>query len=613
MIKLSNSKSKIRKALWLLCAIYIVWVLHCKIEIVGGVDNGSRILYYISRLSVSFTTYNLVDIIILVGVYLLIRHVVLYDESYDIWSAVLSVAFSVCYILSLSYSAFNSAEFLFANHYQMFFSGICIIGYSLFFYFVLRLLLIYIEEYMKKPVPVKMDTFIYKHFWLSGFLIILVGWLPWILMNYPGSPQIDSTNQLMQYFGDADFTAHHPPLSTYIMGGLMVLGNFIIDVNFGFFLYLLLQTCLGALILSYGLKKLYIMGVQFRYCFIGILFFALTPIFGLFAQWYEKSLLYTEWITLFLIYLEDIVRTRECSKKDAAMLIMAGIISSLLRNNGIYVVLPTVFLLIFYLKETSRKRMWFVFINIILIFGIVTQILYSSVLGITEGSIREALNIPFQQTARYVVEYGAEVTEYEREVINEVLDYGALSESYEPGRSDPVKATYKEDASKLPEYFKVWFQMFRKHPGVYMSAFLNGANGYIAPVGKSSGGSIVTEYEEKYSYLANMGLHRVFNEFPTGIFLYISNAGEDMPLIGYVHMPGMYTWIMMICIMILAKKRIYWALILFVPGIMNLLVCIASPVAGYMRYALPLATATPFLVGWTYYYIVCEKDMDNAV
>ena len=86
------------------------------------------------------------------------------------------------------------------------------------------------------------------------------------------------------------------------------------------------------------------------------------------------------------------------------------------------------------------------------------------------GSIKEALSVPFQQTARYVKYYGNEVTEVEKEAINDVLEYDFLKEHYNPRISDPVKDTYKKDVTKLGAYFQVWLQQFFKHPACYIQA-----------------------------------------------------------------------------------------------------------------------------------------------
>lgn len=67
---------------------------------------------------------------------------------------------------------------------------------------------------------------------------------------------------------------------------------------------------------------------------------------------------------------------------------------------------------------------------------------------IEPGSIREALSLPFQQTARYALEYGNEITEEEAAVISNILDYEHLAENYNPRISDPVKRTFNKNATR---------------------------------------------------------------------------------------------------------------------------------------------------------------------
>ena len=91
----------------------------------------------------------------------------------------------------------------------------------------------------------------------------------------------------------------------------------------------------------------------------------------------------------------------------------------------------------------------------------------------------EAMSIPFQQTARYVCEYEDEVTEYERQVLDDVLNFEGMK-SYQPNISDPIKILYR--GGDLTDYMKIWVQMFFKHPGCYVAAFVNKGYGYLAPV-----------------------------------------------------------------------------------------------------------------------------------
>lgn len=64
---------------------------------------------------------------------------------------------------------------------------------------------------------------------------------------------------------------------------------------------------------------------------------------------------------------------------------------------------------------------------------------YYTGLSCGKDSPKEMFSLPFQQTARYVKEYGDEISEEEREIIAKVLDYDSLAEIYEPMTADPVK------------------------------------------------------------------------------------------------------------------------------------------------------------------------------
>lgn len=44
-------------------------------------------------------------------------------------------------------------------------------------------------------------------------------------------------------------------------------------------------------------------------------------------------------------------------------------------------------------------------------------------------------------------------------------------------------------------------------------------------------------------------------------------------------------------------------MILLVPGFINVLVCLASPMSNAIRYELPTVAVIPLLVGWTVYSI----------
>ena len=265
-----------------------------------------------------------------------------------------------------------------------------------------------------------------------------------------------------------------------------------------------------------------------------------------------------------------------------------------MRNNGIYAIVPTLFLLAVWLKKQNRRRVFLALFITVLIYGILTNGIYYSLLNMARPSPAEALSIPFQQTARYVVCYGDEVTAGEREVIDRVLSFEGM-QNYDPVISDPIKGFYH--GADLGEYYKIWFQMFWKHPGCYVSAFLNKGYGYLAPVSQNIEAWIGLDY---YPYDEELGIHHVFDIDVSNVLVQIWWMSMTLPLVKYLCTPGMYTWVLLVLALFLWKRRKWGALILFVPSMVNVLVCLASPLADAIRYELPTVAAVPLLIGWTW-------------
>ena len=234
-------------------------------------------------------------------------------------------------------------------------------------------------------------------------------------------------------------------------------------------------------------------------------------------------------------------------------------------------------------------------------YTLVVHGLYYGIVDMARPSVGEAMGIPFLQTARYVVYYEDELTEYEREVIDRVLSVDGMN-SYNPVDSNPIKGWYR--GAELGEYFKVWFQMLWKHPGCYVSAFINKGFGYLAPVSQNIEAWIGLDY---YEYDKELGIHHVFGSEPSEALAQIWHLSMTLPLVKYLCSPGLYTWIMLVLAMVLRKNRKYGSLILFVPGFMNFLVCLASPLADAMRFAMPMVATVPMMIGWTLYCLHREE------
>lgn len=592
--KTGSMKINWSKAAAALLALAATLTLHCRFEIyTGGFAN--PLLNGVNKLTNTFIGgIDFLDLFAVLGLYLLLRFVFEKEKKIDLSSLLLSVALAVLLLFCISFEKYNSPALVTANSYQILSSVGCVLGFSAILYGTIRGFACLLQNGSLVSEKMKQDAFYRKHFLPIGAAILFLSWIPWVILNYPGSGCPDSTLQIQQFLGLQEWSAGHPPLSSLIMGGLFSLGSALIDPNFGFFLYCLLQICVGALVFSLSMKKLLDLGISYKWCMAGIFFFAFTPLWATYAQWVEKDFLYTGIAVLQTVCMMDILIRKECSAKQLIPLLCSSLLAVFLRNNGIYAILPALLFLGIWLKKAARRRVLLSALILVVIYESVLRGLFPA-LGIHRASIVEALGIPFQQTARYVCEFPDEVTEEEKEVLGTSFEYGQFF-SYNPVLTDPIKNAVRN--FNLADYMKVWLKMFPKHPGCYVSAFLNIGYGYLAPVSQNIEAWIQMEY---YDSMKDLGLYHVFSKDGATVLSQIWYQSATFPLVKYLCTPGLYTWVIAALTLYLLKKRRFSALILFVPSYMNILVCLASPMASAIRYELPTVASVPLLIGWTFY------------
>ena len=591
-------KKKHKNLRYVMLSFLAILALQCNYTI-GGLAFDNTFLNILNRLVVAFHAPDITDIITMVGVFLLLKTIGQKEEKADISTGVASFVMAALFVAMLSMRNYNSFEFLTGNGFQCMLSLLCIFGIAVIIYCVLRAGCIFLTG--ETTASNKTNSFVHEHLGQIGFWTIFLVWLAWIIMNYPGTYCPDMERQLREYLGDVPWSTWQPPLSSFLMCLSYSVGKSMNNPNFGFFLYCFMQTLAGALIISYGMKKLQKLGVPDGICIAGILFFVIVPLWGVHAQWLDKDFLYAEFTVLQAICMMEILKDRECSTRQVVIMTAVGILACLLRNNGIYAIAPALVALCCWLKGISRKRMIEgLFVTMILYLG-VQKVLYPA-MGIEKGSVGEMLSVPIQQTARYVCTYDDEVTEHEKEILSQNFHYEHLFD-YDPLVSDPVKNHFT--AGNLPGYFAVWWEMFWKHPGCYIEAFFAKSYGYLAPVEVHMEGWIGSSYPD---YIENLGIYHPFSNQLAEIPRQLMFLGENLPILRYFCMPGAYTWVLLFLTWFLIKRRRTFGIIMLIPSYINVLVCTASPLHNALRYELPVVAAMPFLVGWVYYCLTNEKE-----
>ncbi len=446
---------------------------------------------------------------------------------------------------------------------------------------------------------------------LCSFAILLIMWSPYVISTAPGSDCPDMGWQISQ-FVNGSYSTHHPLFSTFVYGLVFSAGNAIAGINSGLMAMTLLQTLALALVLAFEVVALYDMGLGKPVLAAALAFFALVPVFGTYCQWLVKDSLFGAVFALYVtLYARCCLRATEegVPVRDLALLLAASMAAGLLRNNAFYAVAfaAVAYTLVF------RKRLSLAKIGLVLAVIPLALAFNQAALMATnaqKGNIREALSIPFQQSARYASEHSDDATQEEIEAIDAVLDYSDLADRYKRNVSDPVKGKAKtDDKAALAEYFQVWAAQGLRHPVCYAESLLDQTYGYWSLqnpnlYGREFGGIGSNKYVAK-----NLGGEGAMF-FPK----LASKASQivailrDMPFFGLFSVAGFYT----LAGLSLAALALYRgkpkALLLLAPSAVLLLTCVAGPLNGSVRYSFGIIAAFPVVTGAVLYLLFGCRD-----
>ncbi len=472
-------------------------------------------------------------------------------------------------------------------------------NHSGIFYFLKQLMYIYIKQLRNNPFQIT-------------FFTIIILYIPYIIASYPGIFLGDTVSILSQGWGYEDFNSHHPVFYQMILNICVKVGIQIFHSwNIGLFIYSILQMLFIISVLSNGIKILFQYTRIKTGCAIAlILYFVLHPLISNYMFLASKEVLYAACI---MLWIETLFLIRKNGWKPTYCIPygLSLVCSSLIRNDGLYVVIISIIVFCFLDRKSLKKHLFYLLIIILIHFILSTVIL--SAIGARNGSKREMLSIPLQQTARAVWKHQDDISEKEKDIILNAFNFKSLDEmaqSYNPNSSDNIKFYFVWDifSKEAKAFYKVWFNVGLRHPLTYIEAFIANYYHYFYP----------SENFVNYSYAwsqecfdnANLQISSNFhyNSTTSGLRKSIENIRKvifNIQPFSIINVPGIITWIFIIFIafIYLSSKThndIRWMLI--VPGIVIMMVCFASPMNGYYgRYQFPLVMTLPWIILISHY------------
>ena len=158
-------------------------------------------------------------------------------------------------------------------------------------------------------------------FWFS-VIVMLICFLPYIIAYYPAILSPDPVNQIKEVMGlhtrymdsvvlideNVTITGFNPVLHTLLLGNCFKIGVNIGNVNFGLFLYTLLQITFMVLVLAYSIYYIKRNGVSNRMCLIVLAIYSLVPIFPFYALSTNKDTIFSLLVLLFVLKVHSLIK-----------------------------------------------------------------------------------------------------------------------------------------------------------------------------------------------------------------------------------------------------------------------------------------------------------------
>lgn len=460
-------------------------------------------------------------------------------------------------------------------------------------------------------------TFFDSHVFLISMSCIALMWLPYFIIYFPGSVPADGLHMIKDAIGVTSLSNHHSWVLVEVFGFLYRLGSGI-SQNAGIFLVVCICGIIECMCYSYVIYTIRKWGCNRVLCIVMLLFYAVTPGFGTYAQAFLKDGLFYSFFSLLVLFIMDIVRddNEKVDKKyffKMIKLVMTGIVLAVIRRDAMVRIVVGMLVMIVVVKKKKKMYGLIALICILHIYSAIGMLADS--ISVEQGRNREPLSIPFQQTARYLAEYPSELSDEEYSAIAGVLNVDVIAKLYNPELSDPVKETYNEaaDNAQVKAYIKAWLTGMRKHPRLYLEATLSNCFAYLYPFYRYDGMKAYQTYiKEDALFPDTLNYEYVMSDKVRDNMQKYVDFWRTAPFIGLIMSSGTYTWVLLLCqCYLIYTHRKKEALVLFAIGV-NILIFVGSPVNGLLRYTMAVIACVPQMLAWSGRGCVADINVDKS-
>lgn len=444
-----------------------------------------------------------------------------------------------------------------------------------------------------------------------GSLLILVLWTPFLFAFWPGFIFGDSISSITQAIGVTPLSNHHPVFyAMLIKCCLKVAALFGFGRTTGLAVLTVIQMALMAGSFAYSaawaharLRTPRIVSVATCVC-IGF-----SPALGAFSVAMWKDPIFTAAFLVLSLNLGDLVISRYACVTRSSWIVSTfavSLIAMLMRNNGMYVVILVVAVLVvvFVLNRVvngllsgrglTRAFALLPFALSLASYAFVSGPVYTG-LGVIPTESVEALGVPLNQMAR-VAAYGGDMSESDREYMDSMLALDQYDDVYTPCCTDMLKWNASFNSAPLTEDFMShWLSMFVRNPVLYFESWVLQTYGFW-----TVNGPLIAEFDNIGGGVPRIGNRasevHTYDIFPQNL----TGSDSIVEALAWRSSPlpsGVLFWVFMFAMIELVSCRLRGFVLALLPsiGVIGTLV-VASPVWYWPRYAMILNFMLPVLV-----------------
>lgn len=606
-------------------------------QVMGG-DYSNHLLYVFSKILYSLIQIDVVSFFI---VTFLVMYMIKYVHNSTSNNFLTKLLNSLVAIVLSVYLVFGKlfkndvSDKLFNSRTGILLMLLNIFGITLFLSLCFLSLEKYIKYYLKSSNIDIRENKNYNFNWKKEFSAIMLCWIPYMIILYPGVCSWDTINQLHEFFGHGPEIFDIYPIGHYLIskntftisnqhnffvtlfyGFNFKIGYYLFhNTNIGLFISALIQSIAYIGVLTYSLLVFKRLGMRAKVIHVFKRIYAFFPVFPILSLFLVKNVFYSIFLLWFILLLTEVFNDKKIanSKYWQAGLWLSILFQLITEKYAVYIVVLLGIIFAFSLKGQLRRIMLTGMIIPICLFVAVEGMIFSR-LNVSNGDPIEGKAMMIQQTALYVKKYPNDLTSHQDRVINEVFVKKNLSKIYNPGWADPVKSSgekyphflegyrYKTvTRSEMKQYNKVWLQMFKQHPLVYLEAFLNESYGYLDSNYTVANSSAINQ---------NDSLPLSHTEFQVKIGNRLISAGEPHHCLrlrkflatfynvfhqllptSLILNGNIFVISTLLVFLLLTSLKLYETLLIIIPLIMQIPVLLLSPVNGSQRYMYPFVIA----------------------